>query len=475
MKKNLIFYTLFTGGFSLLIWLLLNNGKDLETNRILPQIVSSENNSIFSGLNSNIHNSLSTLILQITVILIVARILGYLFRKAGQPSVVGEILAGIVLGPSLLGLYLPEVSSFIFPASSLGNIQFLSQIGLILFMFIVGMEIDSSTIKNQAHQAVIISHASIIFPFFLGVVSSFFLYSSFAPTNIPFVAFALFMGIAMSITAFPVLARIVHEKGLSKHPIGIVSLTCAAADDVTAWCVLAAVIAIVKASTILSALLTIVLAAAYILIMLYVVKPGLNKLFSIKAQNGEVSRSLTGIIFLILLLSSYICEVIGIHALFGAFIAGVIMPEEVNLKKVISEKIEDVALVLLLPLFFVFTGLRTHINLLNNPHLWMVCLCIIVLAVLGKLVGSALAAKITGLSWKRALSIGVLMNTRGLMELVVLNIGYDLGVLSPEIFTMMVIMALVTTFMTGPFLNFITKNIPEQELANTENAVNSVA
>ncbi|GAL85211.1 sodium/hydrogen exchanger [Sporocytophaga myxococcoides] len=342
-------------------------------------------------------------------------------------------------------------------------------------MFIVGMEIDSSTIKNQAHQAVIISHASIIFPFFLGVVSSFFLYSSFAPTNIPFVAFALFMGIAMSITAFPVLARIVHEKGLSKHPIGIVSLTCAAADDVTAWCVLAAVIAIVKASTILSALLTIVLAAAYILIMLYVVKPGLNKLFSIKAQNGEVSRSLTGIIFLILLLSSYICEVIGIHALFGAFIAGVIMPEEVNLKKVISEKIEDVALVLLLPLFFVFTGLRTHINLLNNPHLWMVCLCIIVLAVLGKLVGSALAAKITGLSWKRALSIGVLMNTRGLMELVVLNIGYDLGVLSPEIFTMMVIMALVTTFMTGPFLNFITKNIPEQELANTENAVNSVA
>ncbi|MCR6639075.1 MAG: cation:proton antiporter [Sporocytophaga sp.] len=174
MKKNLAFYTLFTGGFSLLIWFLLNNGKNLEANRILPHMVSSENDSIFSGLDSNIHNPLCILILQITVILIFARILGYLFKKAGQPSVVGEIIAGIVLGPSLLGLYLPEVSSFIFPASSLGNIQFLSQIGLILFMFIVGMEIDSATIKNQAHQAVIISHASIIFPFFLGVVSSFF-------------------------------------------------------------------------------------------------------------------------------------------------------------------------------------------------------------------------------------------------------------------------------------------------------------
>ncbi|MCR6639076.1 MAG: cation:proton antiporter [Sporocytophaga sp.] len=283
------------------------------------------------------------------------------------------------------------------------------------------------------------------------------------------------MGIAMSITAFPVLARIVHEKGLSKHPIGIVSLTCAAADDVTAWCILAAVIAIVKASTILSALLTIVLAAAYLLFMLYVIKPSLKKLFNLKAPNGEVSRSMTGIIFLVLLLSSYICEIIGIHALFGAFIAGVIMPEELNLKKIISEKIEDVALVLLLPLFFVFTGLRTHINLLNTPHLWIVCFCIIVLAVLGKLAGSALAARITGLSWQRSLSIGVLMNTRGLMELVVLNIGYDLGVLSPEIFTMMVIMALVTTFMTGPFLNFITRNVPEQEHAKPEKTVNPIA
>ncbi|MBO9701462.1 MAG: cation:proton antiporter [Sporocytophaga sp.] len=474
MKKNLIFYTLFTGGFSLLIWFLLNNGKHLEAERILPQLASAENNSIFSGLNSNLHNPLSTLILQITIILVVARILGYLFQKAGQPSVVGEIIAGIALGPSLLGLYFPEASSFIFPVASLGNIQFLSQIGLILFMFIVGMDIDGTTIKNQAHQAVIISHASIIFPFFLGVVSSFFLYSTFAPPTIPFVAFALFMGIAMSITAFPVLARIVHEKGLSKHPIGMMSLTCAAADDVTAWCVLAAVIAIVKATSVLSALLTLVLAAAYLIFMLYVVKPGLKKLFITKAQNGEINKSLTGIIFLVLLLSSYICELIGIHALFGAFIAGVIMPEELNLKKIISEKIEDVALVLLLPLFFVFTGLRTQVNLLNNPNLWIVCLGIIVLAVLGKLVGSALAARITGLSWKRSLSIGVLMNTRGLMELVVLNIGYDLGVLSTEIFTIMVIMAIVTTFMTGPFLNFITKNIPDHELVENEKTVNSI-
>jgi hypothetical protein len=254
-----------------------------------------------------------------------------------------------------------------------------------------------------------------------------------------------------------VLARIIQERGLSKTNLGIMAITCAAADDVTAWCILAGVIAIVKAGNISGALLTFVLSIGYVGFMLYVVQPFLKRVGSIYVSRENLNKTVVAFVFLLLLLSSYLTEIIGIHALFGAFLAGVVMPQNFNFKKLIAEKVEDISLVLLLPLFFVLTGLRTQIGLLNEGSLWLICGLVILVAVIGKFGGSALAARLVGQSWKDSLSIGALMNTRGLMELVVLNIGYDLGILSPEIFAIMVLMALATTLMTSPLLTLINK------------------
>ncbi|MEI6640271.1 MAG: cation:proton antiporter, partial [Chlorobium sp.] len=345
-------------------------------------------------------------------------------------------------------------STFLFPATSLPNLQFLSQIGLILFMFIIGMELDVSELKKNAHTALIVSHASIICPFFLGVGLAYFLYPTYAP-NVPFSAFALFMGIAMSITAFPVLARILQERGLTQSSLGTTAITCAAVDDVTGWCLLAVVISVVKVGAFSGALSTLLLSGGYILLMFYGVKPYLKHLANLYFTHETINRSILALIFLMLLLSAYLTEIIGIHALFGAFVAGIIIPPNLKFRQMLVQKIEDISLIMFLPLFFAFSGLRTQIGLLNTPYLWGICLIVIIVAVTGKLAGSAIAARFVGHSWKESFSIGVLMNTRGLVELVILNIGYDLGVLSPELFTMMVLMALATTFMTGPALNMI--------------------
>jgi Kef-type K+ transport system membrane component KefB len=406
-------------------------------------------------MEQNLKHPLAILLGQIITIIVVARFFGWMFRKIGQPTVIGEIIAGIVLGPSLLGMYFPEFSTALFPVDSLGNLQFLSQIGLILFMFVIGMELDLKVLKNKANDAVVISHASIVIPFALGVGLAYYIYYRFAPVGVEFLSFSLFMGIAMSITAFPVLARIVQERGIHKTRLGTIVITCAAADDITAWCLLAAVIAIVKAGSFVSSLYVIGMAVAYVLLMLFVVKPFLKRIGDLYGSKSKLNKPVVAIFFLTLIISAYTTEVIGIHALFGAFMTGAIMPDIAKFRAIFIDKVEDVAVILLLPLFFVFTGLRTQIGLINDPFLWKVTGCIIGVAVVGKFVGSALAAKFVGQNWRDSLTIGALMNTRGLMELVVLNIGYDLGVLTSEVFTMMVIMALVTTFMTGPALDII--------------------
>lgn len=419
---------------------------------------TSEKSAWHEFLHSTLHNithPLAILLAQIVAIVFVSRIFAWIFRKIGQPSVIGEIVAGIVLGPSLVGLFFPEFTAFLFPAQSLGNLQFLSQIGLILFMFIVGMEIDVNVLKNKAHDAVVISHASIIIPFSLGMGLAYFIYKEFAPVEVSFTAFGLFLGIALSITAFPVLARIVQERGIHKTRLGTIVITCAAADDITGWSILAVVIAIAKAGSSVSALYTIALAVVYVFVMIKIVRPFLKRIGDLNATNTNLSKTYVAIFIVMLILSSWATEVIGIHALFGAFMAGAIMPANQKFRSLFAEKIEDIALVLFLPLFFVFTGLRTEIGLINEPYLWKITGLIILVATLGKLVGSALAARYVKQSWKDSLIIGTLMNTRGLMELVVLNIGYDLGILTPQVFAMMVIMALVTTFMTGPILDLI--------------------
>lgn len=467
MKKRwgLLFYVSVFAVLGSVIYWILQKGLLLQKNRtVLDQQPSESVNGstdyfrLFSdSISNNLDQPLAVLLLQIIVIVAFARMMGYVFRKIGQPAVIGEIIAGIILGPSILGMYLPEVSQFLFPPASLVNIQFLSQIGLILFMYVIGMELEVSAIRKQAFGAILVSHISIILPFTLGMALAYFIYNDLAPSQISFIAFSLFMGIAMSITAFPVLARILRDKGLTKTNLGSMSITSAAIGDLTAWFILAAVIAIVKAGSSYSVLYSLGMTALYIAVMILLVRPLLHKLGNIYAHHEIKRKTVIAVIFMVLLLSSYATEVIGIHALFGAFLVGVIMPSSLNFRSIVTEKIEDVSIVLLLPLFFVFNGLRTQIGLLNQPDLWAIFGWVLLVAVAGKFGGSAIPARIVGQSWKDSLSIGVLMNTRGLMELIILNIGYDLGILSPEIFTMMVLMAIVTTCMTGPALDLINR------------------
>ncbi|MBK0370596.1 cation:proton antiporter [Flavobacterium agrisoli] len=455
--KNGLFYLAITGGFTFLMFLIIHKGKSLErgnTNwdKTLPH--SSWEDFIIL-IQHNFNHPLAILLAQIITIIITARLFGWVFKKIGQPTVIGEIIAGIALGPSLLGLYFPEFFAELFPLASLGNLEFLSQIGLILFMFVIGMELDLNVLKNKANDAIVISHASIVIPFTLGIGLAYFVFNDFAPDGVKFISFSLFMGIAMSITAFPVLARIGQERGIHKTKLGAIVITCAAADDITAWCLLAVVIAIVKAGTFVSALYVIFLAFLYVLVMLFMVKPFLKRIGDLYGSKDSIEKPVVAIFVLTLIISSYCTEVIGIHALFGAFMTGAIMPNIPKFRTIFIEKVEDVAVILLLPLFFVFTGLKTQIGLINDSYLGLVTVMIILVAVIGKFFGSAFAAKFVGQSWKDSLTIGALMNTRGLMELVVLNIGLELKVLTPEVFTMMVIMALVTTFMTGPALDGI--------------------
>lgn len=457
--KSLFFYILTLTAFSALIYFVVVKGTPLESYRTSVQPVDGTHALVaHSGAHvDNWSHPLPRLLLQMVVILLAARGLGYLFKKIRQPAVLGEITAGILLGPSFVGMHFPGFTDFLFPVTSLPNLQLLSQVGLVLFMFIIGMELNLAEIRKKAKDAVLISHASIIVPFALGVILSYFIYVEFAPANVLFLPFSMFIGIAMSITAFPVLARIVQERGLFKTRLGMLVITCAAADDVTAWCVLAAVIAIVHEGSAFNSIYVILMVIAYLVIMLVVAKPLLAKLIVRYSGKTGNDKSTVVILFATLLISAYITETIGIHALFGAFMAGAIMPPETSLKGGFAEKVEDVTLVLLLPVIFVISGLRTEINLLNEPHLWMICALVIAVAIIGKFAGSALAARITGQSWHDSLSIGALMNTRGLMQLVVLNIGYDLGVLSAQLFSMMIVMALITTFMTGPVLNAIDR------------------
>jgi Kef-type K+ transport system membrane component KefB len=407
-------------------------------------------------------SALSLLLAQIAAVLVVSRALGLVTGWMGQPLVIAEVLAGIVLGPSLLGWLWPEAMVSLFPQSSMPVLKMLSQIGLVLFMFMVGLEFDTRLLKGRTHASVVISHTSIIVPFALGAMAGWWLYDGYSSGDVPYLSFVLFLGVAMSVTAFPVLARILSERHLLGSRVGALTLACAAVDDVTAWCILAFVVAVARAQGFSQALWTTVLALAFVLVMLAVVRPFLLRLSARVMSREGLTSTVMAAILLLLIVSSTITELIGIHALFGAFLFGAILPKEGRLAEMLAEKLETVAVVLLLPLFFAYSGLRTEIALLSQPQEWLVALGLIGLASLGKFGGSAVAARLTGLRWREASALGILMNTRGLMELIVLNIGLDLGVISPTIFTMMVIMALATTFATTPVLAWV---YPDHELA----------
>lgn len=464
-KKNYLIYAVMLLLFGALIYMAIEEGDRFSHHAVASSTVAEDTpfTMFCQFVTDNLHHPLSILLIQIIAVLLMVRLFGFLFKHIGQPGVIGEIVAGIVLGPSVLGYFFPDVFQALFPPESLTNLELLSQVGLVLFMFVIGMELDFSVLKNKINETLVISHAGILVPFFLGIVASYWIYEEYAAAQTAFLPFALFIGISMSITAFPVLARIIQERNMTKTSLGTLTIASAANDDVTAWCLLAVVIAIAKAGTFASALYAIGLTALYIIIMFMVVRPFLKKVGEVYANQEVINKTFVALILLILIISSTLTEIIGIHALFGAFMAGVVMPPSIGFRKVMMEKVEDIALVFFLPLFFAFTGLRTEIGLINSPALWGVCLLLITVAVAGKLGGCAVAARLVGESWKDSFTIGTLMNTRGLMELVALNIGYEMGVLPPSIFVILVIMALVTTFMTTPLLHLVERIFARRE------------
>ena len=395
------------------------------------------------------------LLSQIAGILVTARLMGRFVALIGQPRVVGEMLAGIMLGPSFLGWVAPDLFHSVFPPVSLGFLSALSQIGLVFFMFLIGLELDLKLLRGQGRAAVVTSHASIIAPFFLGAFLALFLYPRLSDDSVGFAAFALFLGAAMSVTAFPVLARMLTERGILRTRLGTITIAAAAVDDVTAWCILAVVIVVARTT---EATIPIPLMVGgtllYVLLMLTVVRWGLRRLERVFERHGGLSQDIVAIVVFLILASAWTTERLGVHAVFGAFLAGVVMPRDEQLVRPLLDRFHDLMVILFLPLFFAFTGLRTSLTLITGD-LWIYCGLIIAVAVLGKLGGSALAARTTGMSWRDSWAIGTLMNTRGLMELVVLNVGLDIGVISPALFAMMVLMALVTTFMTSPVLERI--------------------
>ena len=461
-KKNYLIYAVMLLLFGALIYMAIEEGDRFSHHAVASSTVAEDTpfTMFCQFVTDNLHHPLSILLIQIIAVLLMVRLFGFLFKHIGQPGVIGEIVAGIVLGPSVLGYFFPDVFQALFPPESLTNLELLSQVGLVLFMFVIGMELDFSVLKNKINETLVISHAGILVPFFLGIVASYWIYEEYAAAQTAFLPFALFIGISMSITAFPVLARIIQERNMTKTSLGTLAIASA---DVTAWCLLAVVIAIAKAGTFASALYAIGLTALYIIIMFMVVRPFLKKVGEVYANQEVINKTFVALILLILIISSTLTEIIGIHALFGAFMAGVVMPPSIGFRKVMMEKVEDIALVFFLPLFFAFTGLRTEIGLINSPALWGVCLLLITVAVAGKLGGCAVAARLVGESWKDSFTIGTLMNTRGLMELVALNIGYEMGVLPPSIFVILVIMALVTTFMTTPLLHLVERIFARRE------------
>jgi Kef-type K+ transport system membrane component KefB len=393
-------------------------------------------------------------LLALVSILLLGRWLGKLFVHFEQPRVIGEMVAGIMLGPSLLGRVWPDAMHFILPADVRPYLGIIAQIGVILYMFLVGLELNAGLLRSRAHATVAISHASIVTPFLLGSLLAMWLYPQLGTEGVPFASFALFMGVAMSITAFPVLARILTDRNMESTELGVIALSCAAIDDVTAWCLLAFVVGVAQAA-VNGAVQTTLLALGYIAIMLLVVRPLAIRFLGHDADHPP--RRMAVWVLVALLFSAMTAEWIGIHAIFGAFLLGAIIPHDSDVARDFTIKLEDIVKILLLPAFFAYTGMKTEIGLVSGWEAWMFCVVIILVATLGKFGGSFVAARLTGLSPRLSAALGILMNTRGLMEMIVLNIGLELGVISPKLFAMMVIMALVTTIATTPILHAITK------------------
>ncbi|MEX0678306.1 MAG: cation:proton antiporter [Pirellulales bacterium] len=390
------------------------------------------------------------LLLALASVIVLGRALGWMLGLLGQPPVIGEVLAGICLGPSVLGRLAPEVGRFVLPDSVAPALSVVAQISVILYMFVVGLELNAGLLRRQGHVTLAISHASIVVPFSLAAILALWLYPMLSTSDVRFTTFALFLCVSLSITAFPVLARILTDRQMQHAPLGVTALACAAIDDVSAWCLLALVVGVAR-ERVNEAVFVAVLAACYIVLMFTVVRPLVDRLirrFSPAVLTpGALAALLVGA-----LASALATEAIGVHAIFGAFLFGAVIPHDSPIARQTVDKLRDFVAAFLLPAFFALSGMRTRFDLVSGWHLWFVCLAIIAVATLGKFGGTLAAARLMRLPWRDSASLGILMNTRGLMELIVLNVGLDLGVISPTLFAMLVLMALVTTVATSPVL-----------------------
>ena len=456
-RKLLLAYLALIGTPVLLLLGVLAIGKEFHAPHLAVDIP-------VSGAQERPAASVSLLLLvgQIGAVVLASRVVGYAFRAIGQPQVVGEMLAGILLGPSFLGVIAPGISATLFPASSMGMLGGISQLGLILFMFMVGLELNPRELYEHGEATVLISHVSIVAPFMLGSLLSLYLYPRLSNDSVSFMSFTLFMGAAMSITAFPVLARILSARRLLRTRLGTIAIGCAAVDDVSGWCILAGIVALIRsAQSAVSVWMTLAGLAVFLCVMILVVRPMLTSIGRFYRERGHLSDDLLAATLLLAFIGAFSTEALGLHLLFGAFVAGAVMPKDVRFVAYLTEKVETVTVLFLLPLFFAFTGLRTRVGLVQGGEMWFYCILIIAVAVIGKVGGTSVAARIGGFDWRHSAALGILMNTRGLMELVILNVGLDLKVISPTLFSMMVMMALVTTVMTTPLLKLI--RLPDRD------------
>lgn len=393
---------------------------------------------------------LLSLLAALLAVVILGRLLGRAFVAIGQPPVIGEVIAGIMLGPSLLGAIAPDAYRFLLPASVAPSLNLVAQLGVVIYMFLVGVELNPDVLRGRLRTTIAIAQAGIVVPFALGAGLALYLYSELAPAGVPFSHFSLFMGVAMSITAFPVLARILADRGMNRTKLGLLALTCAAVADVTAWCLLAFVVGVVQSQS-RSAFVVSGLTLAFIAFMFIVVRPLAQKV-SRRWEDREPNRGAIALALVAMLAAALTTEAIGVHAIFGAFLMGAVIPHDGRLARALEQRLDSLVTILLLPAFFAFAGLRTEIGLLSGAWEWATCLVIVAVATVGKFGGTVIAARAVALEWREATGLGILMNTRGLMELIVLNVGLDLGVISPTLFTMLVLMAIATTMATTPAL-----------------------
>jgi Kef-type K+ transport system membrane component KefB/nucleotide-binding universal stress UspA family protein len=429
-------------------------------------------------VHRTVENEVLLLLVQVSLILGLSRFMGMLFARMRQPQVVGEMVAGIMLGPSVMGALYPHTQMMLFPSGTpLELLNILSQLGIIFFLFLVGLEFDFELVRHRGKATILTALTSIAIPFFLGLGVGLFLSMRGQLGDAPRVPAALFIGAAMSVTAFPVLARILTERNLQKTKLGAAAIAAAAINDAAAWIILAFVVAIAHSASVgqthgkFEALRTLLLSAAFAVIMLFLVRPFLKRLRAIFDREGRLSQNVIAALFLLILASAWSTERIGIHAMFGAFLLGVVMPKGTQFVRHVIEKLEDFTVVFLLPIFFAYTGLKTRLDLLNDVSLWLYAALILATACVGKFAGAAIVAKAFGSTWRESTALGILMNTRGLVELVILTVGLQFGVINDKVFAMMVIMALVTTFMTTPLLYWIyPQRLLESEIKEAEKA-----